>query len=178
VWATEAARRVGLTREAERLAAGGASVLVVGLFAAALDELVGALQGHAPLVCRDVFGQAALRPRLGQPGTISVALASALPRSAPGAGGADTGIPPSSIPAEILVHGRNEGRDADEAVVAFADALGSRARVTFHLSFDDPLLRQLSGDVKGLMQRLGMTDDEPIAHHLVTRSIEKAQRKV
>jgi hypothetical protein len=87
VWATEAARRVGLTREAERLAAGGASVLVVGLFAAALDDLVGALQGHAPLVCRDVFGQAALRPRLGQPGAISVALASALPRAAPGAGG-------------------------------------------------------------------------------------------
>ena len=177
VWATAAARRAGLTREVARLVEGGASVLVVALHPGALDDWVSSLQGQAPVACRDVFGQAALRARLDQPRTLSVALASALPRPTRGAGDTDAGIPPSSVPAEILVCGRQDQRDADEAVIAFADALGPRARVTFHLSFDDPLLRQLTGQLKELMPRLGMTDDEPITHRLVTRSIERAQRK-
>jgi preprotein translocase subunit SecA len=40
-------------------------------------------------------------------------------------------------------------------------------------------MRIFAGDrVKNLMDRMGMPDDEPIEHPLVTRSIENAQRKV
>src|SRR4051812_31907523 len=49
----------------------------------------------------------------------------------------------------------------------------------FSLSLEDDLMRIFAGDrVKNLMDRMGMPDDEPIEHPLVTRSIENAQRKV
>jgi hypothetical protein len=178
VWATDTARRAGLTRDAQRLADGGASVLLVTLSPAALDGMMAALQVRSPLACRDVFGQAALRARLSQPLAMSVALASALPKPAAGErGDADAPTDSSPVPAEILVCGRNERRDADEAVVAFADTLGPRSRVTFHLSFDDPLLNELTGRVRELMLRLGMTDDGPVVHRMLTQSIERAQRR-
>src|SRR5690606_29986875 len=49
----------------------------------------------------------------------------------------------------------------------------------FYLSLEDDLMRIFSGErVKNLMDRMGLPDDEPIEHPLVTRSIENAQKKV
>ena len=177
VWASEAARDAGVLRETERLAAGGASVVAVALTATALDDLLGGLGPHAPAACKDLFGQGALRVRLGQPGTVTVALASALPIPAPAAPRPEAEAPASSPPVEFVVFGRHRRREADDGVVAFADDLGPRARVTFHLSFDDPLLSEVMGSVRNLLSTLGVTEDEPIVHGMVTRAIARAQGK-
>jgi len=49
----------------------------------------------------------------------------------------------------------------------------------FFLSLEDDLMRLFGSDnIAGIMDKLGMEDDEPIEHSLVTKSIENAQKKV
>ena len=49
----------------------------------------------------------------------------------------------------------------------------------FYLSLDDDLMRLFGGDsLKSLISRLGMADEEPIEHRMISRSIERAQNKV
>lgn len=68
-------------------------------------------------------------------------------------------------------------RDEDDRIVAFADALGRGAHVTFHLSLEDPLLAPFNDRIAPLMAKLGAAPDAPIDSPLVTRAIENAQRK-
>jgi hypothetical protein len=173
VWASAEARSAGIVKEAERLVGEGAAVVVVALAPKALDELAARLAARSPALCKDVFGQAALRGRLDQPGAPTLALASALPK--PAADSLRAGQ--STTPVEVLVFGRHDQRSLDDEIVAFADGIGPRARVAFHMSFDDPLLAGHAGAIKGVLERLGMTSNEAIAHPLVTKSIEKAQQR-
>ena len=49
----------------------------------------------------------------------------------------------------------------------------------FYLSLEDNLMRIFASDgVRNFMRKLGMEKGEAIEHRMVTRSIEKAQRKV
>ncbi|MES0328648.1 MAG: preprotein translocase subunit SecA, partial [Gammaproteobacteria bacterium] len=49
----------------------------------------------------------------------------------------------------------------------------------FFLSLEDDLLRIFgSGRITGIMDKLGMEEDEPIEHNMISRAIENAQRKV
>jgi len=49
----------------------------------------------------------------------------------------------------------------------------------FFLSLEDDLLRRVGSDrVTGLMEKLGIEDDMPIEHPLITKTIESAQTKV
>lgn len=67
----------------------------------------------------------------------------------------------------------------DEGVLEFCRELPCRCRVGFHMSLDDPLLKVFAGDwVEGVLQQLGMREDEPLESHLVTRRIRAAQRKI
>jgi preprotein translocase subunit SecA len=49
--------------------------------------------------------------------------------------------------------------------------------VTFHLALDDPLIARVGAEITPILERLGLTADEPIQHAMVTRAIENAQRK-
>ena len=49
----------------------------------------------------------------------------------------------------------------------------------FFLSLEDDLMRIFGADnISGMMDKLGMEEDEPIEHSLITKSIERAQKKV
>jgi preprotein translocase subunit SecA len=49
----------------------------------------------------------------------------------------------------------------------------------FYLCLEDDLMRIFAADrLSGLMQRIGMEEDEPIEHRLISRAIENAQRRV
>ncbi|MCK4402026.1 SEC-C domain-containing protein, partial [bacterium] len=49
----------------------------------------------------------------------------------------------------------------------------------FYLSFDDDLMRIFGSDrIRGLMDRMGMPDGQPIEHRMVTKAIENAQKRV
>jgi preprotein translocase subunit SecA len=74
---------------------------------------------------------------------------------------------------------RHESRRIDNQLRGRAGRQGDPGYSKFYLSLEDDLMRIFAGDrVKDLMDRMGMPDDEPIEHPLVTRSIENAQRKV
>jgi len=74
---------------------------------------------------------------------------------------------------------RHESRRIDNQLRGRAGRQGDPGSSRFYLSLEDDLMRIFAGDrVKNLMDRMGMPDDEPIEHPLVTKSVENAQRKV
>lgn len=74
---------------------------------------------------------------------------------------------------------RHESRRIDNQLRGRAGRQGDPGVSQFYLSFEDPLLRIFGSDrFKGIMERFGLKDGEHIESGLVTRSVEKAQKKV
>ena len=74
---------------------------------------------------------------------------------------------------------RHESRRIDNQLRGRSGRQGDPGYSRFYLSMEDNLLRIFATDgVKNFMRRLGMEHGEAIEHGMVTRSIEKAQRKV
>jgi preprotein translocase subunit SecA len=74
---------------------------------------------------------------------------------------------------------RHESRRIDNQLRGRAGRQGDPGSSKFFLSLEDDLMRIFGGDrVKGLMERMGMPDGEPIEHPMVSRSIGDAQGKV
>lgn len=74
---------------------------------------------------------------------------------------------------------RHESRRIDNQLRGRAGRQGDPGTSQFYLSLEDPLLRIFGSDkIKGVMERLGLKDGEHIESGLVTRSVERAQKKV
>ena len=74
---------------------------------------------------------------------------------------------------------RHESRRIDNQLRGRAGRQGDPGASRFYLSLEDDLLRLFASDrISGIMDKLGMDDDEPIEHKLITNSIEHAQKKV
>lgn len=74
---------------------------------------------------------------------------------------------------------RHESRRIDNQLRGRAGRQGDPGRSKFYLSLEDDLLRLFASDnIANIMDRLGMDEDDPIEHRLITRSIEHAQKKV
>ena len=74
---------------------------------------------------------------------------------------------------------RHESRRIDNQLRGRAGRQGDPGHSRFYLSMEDDLMRIFAGEgVKNFMRRLGMQRGEAIEAGMVTRSIEKAQRKV
>ncbi|HJO11618.1 MAG TPA: SEC-C metal-binding domain-containing protein, partial [Gammaproteobacteria bacterium] len=74
---------------------------------------------------------------------------------------------------------RHESRRIDNQLRGRSGRQGDPGFSRFYLSLEDNLMRIFASEgVKNFMQRLGMEKGEAIEHGMVTRSIEKAQRKV
>jgi preprotein translocase subunit SecA len=74
---------------------------------------------------------------------------------------------------------RHEARRIDNQLRGRCGRQGDPGQTRFYLALDDELMRLFGSDrIQGLMERFGMTEDEPIESPLVTRQIEGAQRRV
>ncbi len=74
---------------------------------------------------------------------------------------------------------RHESRRIDNQLRGRAGRQGDPGETRFFVSLDDDLMRIFGSDrIKGMMQSLGIPDDEPIVSGMVTRSLEKAQQRV
>ena len=74
---------------------------------------------------------------------------------------------------------RHESRRIDNQLRGRSGRQGDPGSSRFFLSLEDDLMRLFGSDrVSGIMEKLGMEEDVPIEHPLVTRSIESAQKKV
>ena len=79
----------------------------------------------------------------------------------------------------ILGTSRHESRRIDNQLRGRSGRQGDPGSSRFYLSLEDDLLRIFgSGRISGIMDKLGMEEDEPIEHNMITRAIENAQRKV
>ena len=74
---------------------------------------------------------------------------------------------------------RHESRRIDNQLRGRSGRQGDPGSSRFYLSLEDDLLRLFAADnIASIMDKLGMEEDEPIEHSLITRSIEHAQKKV
>ena len=79
----------------------------------------------------------------------------------------------------VLGTERHESRRIDNQLRGRSGRQGDPGESRFYISMDDELMRVFGGErLRSLMDRLGLPDDQPIEHRLISRSIESAQRKV
>ena len=79
----------------------------------------------------------------------------------------------------ILGTERHESRRIDNQLRGRSGRQGDNGSSQFFLSLEDDLMRIFGADnIAGMMDKLGMEEDEPIEHSLITKSIERAQKKV
>jgi preprotein translocase subunit SecA len=79
----------------------------------------------------------------------------------------------------ILGTSRHESRRIDNQLRGRSGRQGDPGTSRFFLSLEDDLLRIFGSDrLSSIMDKLGMEEDEPIEHSMVSRAIENAQRKV
>ncbi len=74
---------------------------------------------------------------------------------------------------------RHEARRIDNQLRGRSGRQGDPGSSRFYLSLEDDLMRIFAADrLSGLMQRIGMAEDEPIEHRLISKAIENAQSRV
>ncbi|HFC97180.1 MAG TPA: preprotein translocase subunit SecA [Thermosulfurimonas dismutans] len=74
---------------------------------------------------------------------------------------------------------RHESRRIDNQLRGRAGRQGDPGSSRFYLSLEDELLRLFGSEkIKGLMDKLGMEEGEPIEHPWLSKAIEQAQKKV
>ena len=74
---------------------------------------------------------------------------------------------------------RHENRRIDNQLRGRSGRQGDPGQTQFYLSLEDNLLRIFGSDrIKSIMERLGVEDGEYIESKMVTRAVEKAQKKV
>jgi len=79
----------------------------------------------------------------------------------------------------ILGTERHESRRIDNQLRGRAGRQGDPGSSRFYLSFEDDLLRIFGSDrIASIMGKIGLEEDVPIEHGLVSRAIESAQKKV
>ncbi|HEU4798412.1 MAG TPA: SEC-C metal-binding domain-containing protein, partial [bacterium] len=98
------------------------------------------------------------------------------------------GTPPDAADAEavralsglhVIGTERHEARRIDNQLRGRSGRQGDAGSSRFYIALEDELMRLFAGQrIAGIMDRLGIDEDTPIEHPLVTRQIESAQKKV
>jgi preprotein translocase subunit SecA len=74
---------------------------------------------------------------------------------------------------------RHESRRIDNQLRGRSGRQGDPGKSKFFLSLEDDLMRIFGSDrIKSIMMKMGMKDDEPIEHAMISNAIAKAQKKV
>ncbi|MFH2202922.1 MAG: preprotein translocase subunit SecA [Elusimicrobiota bacterium] len=79
----------------------------------------------------------------------------------------------------VICTERHEARRIDNQLRGRCARQGDPGETRFYLALDDELMRMFGSErIMGMMEKFGMTEDEPIESPLVSRQIEGAQRRV
>lgn len=74
---------------------------------------------------------------------------------------------------------RHESRRIDNQLRGRAGRQGDAGSTRFYVSLEDDLMRLFGSQrISGVMERLGLEEDVPIEHNLISRALENAQKKV
>jgi len=79
----------------------------------------------------------------------------------------------------ILGTERHESRRIDNQLRGRSGRQGDQGSSRFYLSLEDDLLRIFGAErISGIMERIGIEEDQPIEHKYISRAIENAQKRV
>lgn len=167
VWTDAAACDQGLRAQVAQALAGRNAVLVLTRSLVEREDLARDFSTHVLRVGSDRFAASDLQQHLRAPAALGLACTDDVRATA-----ASTG---RSAPLQVHIRGRSPRRSEDRALL---DLLvpWAPARVVFHHSLDDALLKPHAGALQPLLDKLGWRPDEPIASPLLARAIARAQR--
>lgn len=130
---------------------------------------------HQVLNAKQHAKEADVVAEAGKPGTVTIATNMA-------GRGTDIKLSPESREAgglAIIGTERHESRRVDRQLRGRSGRQGDVGSSQFFVSLEDNLMRLFGSDrIARVMDRMGLEDGEVIQHSLITKSIERAQRKV
>lgn len=130
---------------------------------------------HQVLNAKQHGKEADVVAKAGQPGTVTIATNMA-------GRGTDIKLPDEVKTAgglAIIGTSRHESRRVDRQLRGRSGRQGDPGSTQFFVSLEDNLMRLFGSDrIAGIMDRLGLQEGEVIQHSMITKSIERAQRKV
>ena len=130
---------------------------------------------HQVLNAKQHEKEAEIVARAGQPGSVTISTNMA-------GRGTDIVLGPGVVDLgglHIIGTERHESRRIDNQLRGRSGRQGDPGSSRFYLSLEDDLMRIFAADrLSGLMQRIGMAEDEPIEHGLISKAIENAQSRV
>ncbi|MDW8330951.1 MAG: preprotein translocase subunit SecA [Cyclobacteriaceae bacterium] len=165
--------------EIVRLTQQGRPVLV-GTTSVEISELVSRMLQlrkikHQVLNAKHHQREAEIVAEAGKPGTVTIATNMA-------GRGTDIKLTPESRAAgglAIIGTERHESRRVDRQLRGRSGRQGDPGTSQFYVSLEDNLMRLFMPErIARIMDRLGLKEGEVIQHRMVTRSIERAQKKV
>jgi len=130
---------------------------------------------HHVLNAKNHEREAEIVAQAGQPGmvTISTNMAGRGTDIRLGEGVADLGG------LHILGTERHESRRIDNQLRGRSGRQGDNGSSRFYLSLEDDLLRIFGAErISGIMDKIGIEEDQPIEHKYISRAIENAQKRV
>jgi preprotein translocase subunit SecA len=179
IYKNVAAKERAVVREIKNLHKNGQPVLV-GTISIDVSEKISRMLKkekveHEVLNAKQHDREAEIIAHAGQYGKVTIATNMA-------GRGTDIKLTPESKEVgglHILGTSRHESRRIDNQLRGRSGRQGDPGSSRFFLSLEDDLLRIFgSGRISGIMDKLGMEEDEPIEHNLISKAIENAQKKV
>ena len=130
---------------------------------------------HQVLNAKQHEQEAEIVAKAGQPGAVTISTNMA-------GRGTDIVLGPGVVEVgglHIIGTERHEARRIDNQLRGRSGRQGDPGSSRFYLSLEDDLMRIFAADrLSGLMQRIGMAEDEPIEHRFISKAIENAQSRV
>jgi preprotein translocase subunit SecA len=179
VYRTKREKYNAVIQEVVDLVGEGRSVLV-GTTSVEISELLSRMLTlrkikHNVLNAKLHQREADIVAQAGQPGTVTIATNMA-------GRGTDIKLSPSVKEAgglAIVGTERHESRRVDRQLRGRAGRQGDPGSSVFYVSLEDDLMRLFGSErIAGLMDRMGFEEGEVIQHSMISKSIERAQKKV
>ena len=179
IYKNEAAKYRAVVKEITELHEKGQPVLVGTISIDVSEKISGMLKKakveHEVLNAKHHEREAEIIAGAGQRGKVTIATNMA-------GRGTDIKLGPGVVDVgglHILGTSRHESRRIDNQLRGRSGRQGDPGSSRFYLSLEDDLLRIFGSDrITTIMEKLGMEEDEPIEHSMISRAIENAQRKV
>jgi len=179
VYKTKREKYTAVIEEIDRLVVAGRPVLV-GTTSVEISELLSRMLNgrkikHNVLNAKLHQREAEIVAAAGQSGTVTIATNMA-------GRGTDIKLTPEVKTAgglAIIGTERHESRRVDRQLRGRAGRQGDPGSSIFYVSLEDDLMRLFGSErIAGIMDRLGFEEGEMIEHSMISKSIERAQKKV
>jgi len=179
IYKTKREKYTAVIHEIEKLVNEGRAVLV-GTTSVEISELLGKMLTmrkikHNVLNAKLHQKEADIVAGAGQPGAVTIATNMA-------GRGTDIKLAPSVKEAgglAIIGTERHESRRVDRQLRGRAGRQGDPGSSVFYISLEDDLMRLFASErIAGMMDRMGFKEGEMLEHNMLSKSVERAQKKV